>query len=52
MKTREHYQKPTSTVINVKLEQSILAGSGVMGINGVGEDWYFDQTPGDGSDAY
>ena len=51
MKKREQYQKPTSTVIDVKLKQSILAGSSV-GLNGLPDNFYYDPTPGDGSDAY
>ena len=51
MKTREHYQKPTTTVIDLKLNQPILAGSGI-GLNGLPDDFYYDPTPGNGGDAY
>ena len=48
---KQKYQKPTSQVINLKLNQSILAGSGV-GLNGLPDNFYYDNTPGDGTDAY
>lgn len=48
---KKQYQKPESQVINLKLNQSILAGSGV-GLNGLPDQFYYDNTPGDGSDAY
>ena len=51
MKDREHYQKPTSQVIDLKLKQPILAGSG-MGLNGLPDNFYYDPSPGVGSDAY
>lgn len=49
--SKNRYEKPTITVIDLEMEQSILAGSGI-GFSGLEDEFYYDPTPGDGSDAY
>jgi hypothetical protein len=48
---KKTYQKPTSKTIKLKCRQSILAGSGVT-VSGLGDDFYYNEQAGDGSDAY
>ena len=51
MEKKTKYQKPHVTVVDIKLRQSILAGSS-MRVSGLSDEFYYDDTPGDGSDAY
>lgn len=51
MKKKENYESAVVDVIDMELEQPILAGSGI-GLNGLPDHFYFDPTPGNGGDAY
>ena len=51
MEKKAKYQKPHVTVVDIKLRQSILAGSS-MRVSGLDDEFYYDSNPGDCSDAY
>ncbi len=51
MKKRK-YEKPRMQAHIIQSRQHLLAGSGVREVRGLGDEFYYDDTPGDGSDAY
>lgn len=53
MKKREQYQKPTVQVIKLQHQSHILAGSArEMSVSGLDDQFNYDSTEGDGSDAW
>ena len=51
MKKRQ-YVKPQMQAHIIQARQHLLAGSGVRGVSGLEDEFYYDDTPGDGLDAY
>ena len=50
MNMKKRYFKPQMQVHLIQSRQHLLAGSGV-GASGLNDSFYYDSTPGDGSDA-
>lgn len=49
---KKKYEKPQMQAHIIQSRQHLLAGSGVREVRGLGDEFYYDDTPGDGSDAY
>lgn len=49
---KKKYVKPQMQSYQVQARQHLLAGSGISGVSGLDDEFYYDDTPGDGSDAY
>lgn len=49
---KKKYVKPQMQTHLLQSGQHLLAGSGVRGVSGLEDEFYYDDTPGDGSDAY
>ena len=48
---KKKYFKPQKQTHIIRSRQHLLAGSGVRGVSGLDDEFYYDDTPGDGSDA-
>ncbi len=49
---KRKYMKPQMQTHLLRTRQHLLAGSGVRSVSGLDDEFYYDNTPGDGSDAY
>lgn len=51
---KKEYQKPSMKVVPINTELHLLAGSGGRSVivQGLNDEFYYDDTPGDGSDAW
>ena len=47
---KKKYYKPQMQTHIIRSRQHLLAGSGA--VSGLDDEFYYDDTPGDGSDAY
>ena len=49
---KKKYVKPQMQAHIIQARQHLLAGSGVRGVSGLEDEFYYDDTPGTGEDAY